>query len=91
MTGATEATQLCERTELMALPDALANKNMEGGARAHVQRFGGYLAGMIMPNIAAFIAWGLITSLFIVPDGGAPPATTPTRAAAGFPTTAWPR
>ncbi len=55
----------------MALPDALANKNMEGGARARVQRFGGYLAGMIMPNISAFIAWGLITSLFLVPDGGA--------------------
>jgi mannitol PTS system EIICBA or EIICB component len=55
----------------MALPDALANKNMEGGARAKVQKFGGYLAGMIMPNIAAFIAWGLITSLFLVPDGGA--------------------
>jgi mannitol PTS system EIICBA or EIICB component len=55
----------------MALPDALANKNMEGGARAKVQKFGGYLAGMIMPNISAFIAWGLITSLFLVPDGGA--------------------
>jgi mannitol PTS system EIICBA or EIICB component len=50
----------------MAMPDALANKNIEGsGARARVQRFGGHLAGMIMPNIAAFIAWGLITALFI--------------------------
>jgi PTS system mannitol-specific IIC component len=50
----------------MAMPDALANKNLEGGsARARVQRFGGYLAGMIMPNISAFIAWGLITALFI--------------------------
>ena len=35
------------------------------GARAVVQRFGGHLAGMVMPNIAAFIAWGLITALFI--------------------------
>ncbi len=35
------------------------------GARAVVQRFGGYLAGMVMPNIGAFIAWGLITALFI--------------------------
>ncbi|HSE71906.1 MAG TPA: PTS mannitol transporter subunit IICB, partial [Nocardioidaceae bacterium] len=42
------------------------NKNLEGeGARARIQRFGGYLAGMIMPNIAAFIAWGLITAIFI--------------------------
>jgi len=30
-----------------------------------VQRFGTFLSGMIMPNIAAFIAWGLITALFI--------------------------
>nr|BFF14018.1 hypothetical protein GCM10025699_53210 [Microbacterium flavescens] len=35
------------------------------GVRARVQRFGGFLAGMIMPNIGAFIAWGLITALFI--------------------------
>jgi PTS system mannitol-specific IIC component len=36
-----------------------------GGARVHIQRFGTFLSGMIMPNIAAFIAWGLITALFI--------------------------
>ena len=41
-------------------------KNLQGGGfRARVQRLGGYLAGMIMPNIGAFIAWGLITALFI--------------------------
>ena len=36
-----------------------------GGARVAVQKFGTFLSGMIMPNIAAFIAWGFITSLFI--------------------------
>src|SRR5690606_10211276 len=36
-----------------------------GGARVAVQRFGTFLSGMIMPNIAAFIAWGFITMLFI--------------------------
>ncbi|GAA4232214.1 PTS system mannitol-specific IIC component [Streptosporangium album] len=36
-----------------------------------IQRFGGHLAGMIMPNIGAFIAWGLITALFI-PTGWLP-------------------
>lgn len=41
------------------------------GVKASVQRFGGYLAGMVMPNIAAFIAWGLITALFI-PTGWIP-------------------
>ncbi|CAH0126483.1 MULTISPECIES: PTS mannitol transporter subunit IICBA [unclassified Arthrobacter] len=33
--------------------------------RVHVQKFGTFLSGMIMPNIAAFIAWGFITALFI--------------------------
>ena len=35
------------------------------GPRAAVQRFGAFLAGMIMPNLGAFIAWGLITALTI--------------------------
>ncbi|MCI6121930.1 MAG: PTS mannitol transporter subunit IICB [Lachnospiraceae bacterium] len=30
-----------------------------------VQIFGRFLSGMVMPNIGAFIAWGLITALFI--------------------------
>jgi mannitol PTS system EIICBA or EIICB component len=34
-------------------------------ARVAVQKFGTFLSGMIMPNIAAFIAWGFITALFI--------------------------
>ncbi|MFL1427324.1 MULTISPECIES: PTS transporter subunit EIIC [unclassified Nocardiopsis] len=33
--------------------------------RSTAQRFGGFLAAMVMPNIGAFIAWGLITALFI--------------------------
>ncbi len=36
-----------------------------GGARLHVQRFGTFLSNMVLPNIGAFIAWGLITALFI--------------------------
>jgi PTS system mannitol-specific IIC component len=35
------------------------------GARVHVQRFGTFLSNMVMPNIPAFIAWGIITALFI--------------------------
>ena len=30
-----------------------------------VQRFGGFLSSMVIPNIGAFMAWGLITALFI--------------------------
>ena len=47
-------------------------KHLEGeGWRQTVQRLGGYLAGMIMPNIGAIIAWGLLTALFI-PTGWLP-------------------
>ena len=33
--------------------------------RERIQAFGGFMAGMVIPNIGAFIAWGLITALFI--------------------------
>ncbi|MEC0171982.1 PTS mannitol transporter subunit IICBA [Paenibacillus graminis] len=42
-----------------------------GGVRVKVQQFGRMLSGMVMPNIGAFIAWGLITALFI-PTGWLP-------------------
>ena len=36
-----------------------------------VQKFGRFLSGMVMPNIGAFIAWGIITALFM-PTGWMP-------------------
>ncbi len=42
--------------------------------REKVQQLGGFLAGMVIPNIGAFIAWGLITALFI-PTGWIPNET----------------
>lgn len=33
--------------------------------KAKIQTFGRFLSGMVMPNIGAFIAWGLLTALFI--------------------------
>ena len=36
-----------------------------------IQSFGRFLSGMVMPNIGAFIAWGLITAFFI-PTGWIP-------------------
>ena len=50
-------------------------------ARVRVQRFGTFLSGMVMPNIPAFIAWGLITALFI------PTGWTPNGILGGFGTT----
>ena len=41
------------------------------GWRARIQRFGGFLAAMVIPNIGAFLAWGLITAFFI-PTGWIP-------------------
>lgn len=39
---------------------------MSGSAfKVGVQSFGRFLSSMVMPNIGAFIAWGLITALFI--------------------------
>ncbi len=42
--------------------------------REKLQQLGGFLAGMVIPNIGAFIAWGLITALFI-PTGWIPNET----------------
>ena len=39
-----------------------------------LQKFGRSLSAMVMPNIAVFIAWGLITSFFIA-DGWFPNET----------------
>lgn len=54
----------------------MTDSKSNGGLRVGVQKFGTFLSGMVMPNIAAFIAWGLITALFIptgwLPGLGAP-------------------
>jgi PTS system mannitol-specific IIC component len=39
--------------------------------RARIQAFGGFLTNMVLPNIGAFIAWGILTALFI-PTGWFP-------------------
>ncbi|WP_243387360.1 PTS mannitol transporter subunit IICB [Bacillus kexueae] len=47
------------------------NTNQQSGIKVKIQRFGSFLSGMIMPNMGAFIAWGIITALFI-PTGWLP-------------------
>jgi mannitol PTS system EIICBA or EIICB component len=39
--------------------------------KERVQAFGGFMAGMVIPNIGAILAWGLITAFFI-PTGWLP-------------------
>ncbi|WHY86567.1 PTS mannitol transporter subunit IICB [Neobacillus novalis] len=47
---------------------ATATAKEKADVKVKIQRFGSYLSGMVMPNIGAFIAWGIITALFI-PSG----------------------
>lgn len=42
--------------------------------KERLQQLGGFLAGMVIPNIGAFLAWGLITAFFI-PTGWLPNET----------------
>ncbi|WP_028782379.1 PTS mannitol transporter subunit IICBA [Thalassobacillus devorans] len=37
----------------------------QSNIKVAVQKFGNFLSSMVLPNIGAFIAWGLITALFI--------------------------
>jgi mannitol PTS system EIICBA or EIICB component len=37
----------------------------QSNLKVRVQKFGNFLSSMVLPNIGAFIAWGLITALFI--------------------------
>ncbi|MBF6241517.1 PTS mannitol transporter subunit IICBA [Nocardia otitidiscaviarum] len=46
-------------------PPPVSPVEARGGTRVHVQRVGTFLSSMVMPNIGAFIAWGLLTALFI--------------------------
>ncbi|GAS99246.1 PTS system mannitol-specific transporter subunit IIC [Mycolicibacterium canariasense] len=50
---------------LVETPAAPSGGTPRGGARVRVQKLGTALSNMVMPNIGAFIAWGLITALFI--------------------------
>jgi len=43
----------------------IGSANSHSGWRSQLQKIGGNLAGMVIPNIGAFIAWGLLTALFI--------------------------
>jgi PTS system mannitol-specific IIC component len=43
----------------------------DSAVKVKIQRFGSFLSSMIMPNIGAFIAWGIFTALFI-PTGWFP-------------------
>lgn len=54
----------------------MENLNQKNGKskRAKLQAFGGFLTNMVIPNIGAFIAWGILTALFI-PTGWLPNET----------------
>ncbi len=43
---------------------------MSSDIKIKVQSFGRFLSNMVMPNIGAFIAWGIITARFSFRQGG---------------------
>jgi PTS system mannitol-specific IIC component len=51
----------------------MSERKENTSVKATIQKLGSYLSSMVMPNIGAFIAWGIITALFI-PDGWLPNA-----------------
>jgi PTS system mannitol-specific IIC component len=53
------------------MSDAVLAPRSAAGARVGLQRFGSFVSGMVLPNIGAFLAWGLITAFFI-PTGWVP-------------------
>lgn len=53
------------------MESAVGSNKPTGNVRVRIQNFGRFLSAMVMPNIGAFIAWGLITALFI-PTGWLP-------------------
>jgi len=48
-----------------------SNKSQTRDLKVAIQKLGRFLSGMVMPNIGAFIAWGLIAALFL-PKGWFP-------------------
>ena len=53
---------------------ANVNSLVTGGTtKAKIQKFGGFMAGMVIPNMGAILAWGLITA-FVIPTGWTPNA-----------------
>ena len=65
----------CEMYRTLTLGETIIRKEESKMAQFNikvaVQKFGNFLSSMVMPNISAFIAWGLITALFI-PSGFLP-------------------
>ncbi|WP_251716431.1 PTS mannitol transporter subunit IICBA [Lactobacillus agrestimuris] len=50
----------------------MAQVKKKSSFKVKIQKFGTTLSGMIMPNIAAIIAWGLTAALFMYPHGWFP-------------------
>ncbi|MGM0168849.1 PTS system, mannitol-specific IIB component [Enterococcus sp. AZ135] len=51
--------------------DNVSSANTKSTLRVKVQKMGGFLSAMVMPNIGVFIAWGLLAAFFI-PTGWTP-------------------
>jgi PTS system mannitol-specific IIC component len=50
---------------VLRMDATVTDKKKKSSLKTKVQRLGSALSNMVLPNIGAFIAWGLITALFI--------------------------
>lgn len=53
------------------MDNTASNSGGNKTALVKIQRFGNFLSGMVMPNLGVFVAWGILTALFI-PTGWFP-------------------
>lgn len=53
------------------MDNTVSNSGGNKTALVKIQRFGNFLSGMVMPNLGVFVAWGILTALFI-PTGWIP-------------------
>ena len=61
----------------MTTTSAVAEPRTRGGLRVGIQKVGTFMSGMIMPNIPALIAWGILTA-FVIDVGWTPNAALAT-------------
>ena len=61
----------------MTTTSAAAEPQTRGGLRVGIQKVGTFMSGMIMPNIPALIAWGILTA-FVIDVGWTPNAALAT-------------
>src|SRR5690625_1742560 len=51
--------------------DLSVSRKKNSDILSSIRKFGGHMSGMVMPNLGAFVGWGLMAAMFI-PNGWFP-------------------